>query len=73
MKMNVLRGAADCGALGPEEDGLRIEVSVCCAQRLAARMKSNGIKPTFRELQGRHSYSVWRQCFSGVAPLLFQR
>jgi enterochelin esterase-like enzyme len=43
------------------------------SQALAARLKSNGIDHTFRAVEGRHTYSVWRECFSEVAPLLFQR
>lgn len=43
------------------------------SQALAVRLKSSGIDHTFRALEGRHTYSVWRECFSEVAPLLFHR
>jgi enterochelin esterase-like enzyme len=35
-------------------------------------LKKNQINHTFRELDGRHTYTVWRQCFSEVAPQLFK-
>lgn len=43
------------------------------SQTLADRLKASGIDHTFRALEGRHTYSVWRECFSEVAPQLFQR
>jgi enterochelin esterase family protein len=35
-------------------------------------LKKNQINHTFRELEGRHTYTVWRQCFTEVAPQLFK-
>jgi enterochelin esterase-like enzyme len=42
------------------------------SRELDAVLTKHHIKHTFRQTEGRHTYTVWRQYFSEVAPLLFQ-
>jgi enterochelin esterase-like enzyme len=42
------------------------------SRELDALLTGHQIKHTFRATQGRHTYTVWRQYFSEVAPLLFR-
>lgn len=39
---------------------------------LSEVLKKNQINHTFREMEGRHTYTVWRQCFFEVSPQLFK-
>jgi enterochelin esterase-like enzyme len=43
------------------------------SQNLSDVLNRHQIKHTFRATEGRHTYTVWRQYFSEVAPLLFQK
>lgn len=42
------------------------------SQNLSKVLDTHQIKHTFHPTEGRHTYTVWRQYFSEVAPLLFQ-
>jgi enterochelin esterase-like enzyme len=42
------------------------------SENLSAVLEKHGIKHTFRPTEGRHTYTVWRQYFTEVAPLLFR-
>jgi enterochelin esterase-like enzyme len=42
------------------------------SQNLSKVLDAHQIKHTFRPSEGRHTYTVWRQYFSEVAPLLFR-
>jgi enterochelin esterase family protein len=52
-----------CGVQDPAIRGSR---------NLSELLNKNQIHHTFRETEGRHTYTVWRQCFSEVAPQLFR-
>ncbi len=41
-------------------------------KRLAGRLKTAGVKLTFRAVPGMHEYKVWRRGLYDTAPLLFQ-
>jgi enterochelin esterase-like enzyme len=51
----------------------REDTAFAGSKALSARLQSAEINHTFRSLEGRHTYTVWRECFSEVAPQLFQR
>lgn len=42
------------------------------SQNLSKALESHQIKHTFHPTEGRHTYTVWRQYFTEVAPLLFR-
>jgi enterochelin esterase family protein len=41
-------------------------------QALDAFLTQHGIKHTFRESEGAHTWMVWRRYLNEIAPLLFQ-
>lgn len=43
------------------------------SQNLIKVLESHQINHTFRSLEGRHTYTVWRECLTEVAPLLFDK
>jgi enterochelin esterase-like enzyme len=53
-----------CGRQDPAFNG---------SKNFSALLDSKGVKHTFRELEGRHTFAVWRECFAEVAPQLFKK
>lgn len=43
------------------------------AQKLSENLTAHQIEHTFRATEGGHTYTVWRQYLSEIAPLLFQK
>ncbi|HWR50184.1 MAG TPA: alpha/beta hydrolase-fold protein [Bryobacteraceae bacterium] len=42
------------------------------SQKLSELLKARGIRHTFRDTEGAHTYTVWRQYLGEFAPLLFR-